>query len=381
VSQIIEAIEGIATSFETFKKTSDARLAELAKRLDEVDERREQKEALLDRPSARATRRELRPEHKVFHHFAKTGKIDPEAKSMSIAGGAADGQAFVPEIIADEIISQALAVSEIAGYVKRTPVSSSDYVRLVNKRGATASWSSETGTRNATATPQLREIRPTHGELYAVCSVTNWLLNDSKFDVAAFIAENVRDQFATALDAAIYNGDGSNKPTGIFNTSPSSSSDFSSPERNPAAIQYVTSTGDAANDVVDLLFALKPAYRRNARFAMSSTVLATLRKLRDSNGSGFLWQQNLSQGIDAPDGLLVGKPVTTWENMPSTYSTSPMGFKVLCGDWKAGYELTEIGPMTVLRDPYTTKGSTVFYFAQRFGGKIVDNNALKVLRA
>ena len=45
------------------------------------------------------------------------------------------------------------------------------------------------------------------------------------------------------------------------------------------------------------------------------------------------------------------------------------------------YELTEIGPMSILRDPYTVKGKTLFYIAQRFGGRVVDGNALKVLLA
>lgn len=265
--------------------------------------------------------------------------------------------------------------------MRRTQVDTSDYARLVNLRGQAAAWSSEVGTRSNTATLQFREVRPTHGELYSVVPVSNWLLNDSKFNLPAMISANASDQFAKALDAALYDGDGTDKPTGIFNTPPVTTADFASPLRNAAALQYIDTTGDAANDIVDLYFTLAPEYRRNARFAMSSGVLADIRKLRDSNGSGFLWQQNLAQGIDAQDGLLVGRPVNTWEDLPATYATSPQGFKVLCGDFAAGYELIEIGPMTIIRDPYTVKGKTLFYLYQRFGGKIVDNNAIKVLSA
>ena len=148
---------------------------------------------------------------------------------MSIAGGAAAGEAMVPEFIADEILDQALGMSQIAKHVRRTKVSSGDYVRLVNLRGQAAAWTSETGTRSATNSLQLREVRPTHGELYSVVVVSNWLLNDSKFNVGELIMRNAADQFSKALDAAIYNGDGSNKPTGIFNTAPSISDDFPRP--------------------------------------------------------------------------------------------------------------------------------------------------------
>ena len=152
--------------------------------------------------------------------------------------------------------------------------------------------------------------------------------------------------------------------------------------RNANAIQYVLTGGDSANDVISLYFKLKTEYRRNAQFACSSGALAALRKLRDSNGGGFLWQQNMAQGIDAPEGLLCGRPVFTWEDMNASLSTSPItSNKLLVGDFQAGYELTEIGPMSVLRDPYSTHGKTAFYVAQRFGGKLTDSNALKVLRA
>jgi HK97 family phage major capsid protein len=208
------------------------------------------------------------------------------------------------------------------------------------------------------------------------------LLNDSKFDVAGLITRNAADQFSKALDASIYNGDGSNKPTGVFTNEPVATEDFASPLRDSGTIQYVASSADLANDVISLYFTLKTEYRRNARFACSSGTLAALRKLRDTDGSGYLWQHNLSQAIDAPDGLLVGRPVTTWEDMSATLTSSPEAAdKLLVGDFDAGYELVEIGGMTILRDPYSVKGKTSFYIAQRFGGKITDANALKVLRA
>jgi HK97 family phage major capsid protein len=64
--------------------------------------------------------------------------------------------------------------------------------------------------------------------------------------------------------------------------------------------------------------------------------------------------------------LLFGRAVFTWEDMRATVSTSPQApNRILFGDFAAGHGLTEIGPMTILRDPYSTKGKTVFYLAQR----------------
>ena len=37
--------------------------------------------------------------------------------------------------------------------------------------------------------------------------------------------------------------------------------------------------------------------------------------------------------------------------------------------------------MTIIRDPFTVKGKTPFYIAQQCGGRLVDNDSIKVLKA
>ena len=85
--------------------------------------------------------------------------------------------------------------------------------------------------------------------------------------------------------------------------------------------------------------------------------------------------------MDAPDGLLVGRPVVTWDDLPSSYTNSPLNCPVLCGDFNLGYEISEIGSMTVILDQVTVKGKTLVYLYARFGGIVTDNNAIKAIRA
>ena len=105
----------------------------------------------------------------------------------------------------------------------------------------------------------------------------------------------------------------------------------------------------------------------------------TASQLRDTSGSGFLWQQNLSASIDAPDGLLLGRPVVTTEDM-AVVAASPTNFSILCGDFRAGYELVRIGGLSIVRDEVTTPGKIKLYMPQRFGGRLVDNDAIKALK-
>lgn len=314
-------------------------------------------------------------ELKAFGEFLRTG----ESKEMSINGGASAGGAMVPEVIADQIVNRAIAKSRLSSIVRNTVSPSGDYVRLMNLRGATASWSAETETRSGTSTPELREVRPTSGELYSLPTITRWLAEDSQFDVARFVADNVADTFSKSIENAILLGDGSNKPTGILNTTPVATDDGASPQRDADAIEYIAGTTELADDIISLFFSVKPEYRPNGMWLMSSATLATVRKLRDANGSGFLWQESLGQSIDAPDGTLLGRPVVLSEYMPAE-GESPANFPIAFGDFDLAYELVRLGPMTMIRDDITTKGKISYYTAQRFAGRLVDNDAIKVLQ-
>lgn len=370
--KILGAIEKFDRAFDTFAKSANERFDALQNRVESI-------ESLADRPTG--LRREHTAQMKALDEFARSGRgLEAETKEMSIAGGASAGEALVPEFINDTIINKALGTGKISSIVRSTKASTGDYVRLLNLRGQSASWSSETGTRSATNSLELREIRPTHGELYANVTVTNWLLQDSKFDVASMIMENAAAQFARSLETSIISGDGSNKPTGLLANTPTTSADDASPQRAQDVLRYIAGTDDLSADIVGLYFDLKPEYRPNATFVMSSPSLGTVRKLRDTSGSGFLFQERLAGAIDAPDGTILGKACITCEDL-STIGNSPQVFGLLVGDFMQGYEIVQYGGMTIVRDPYSVKGKTSFYIAARFGGRIVDNDAIRVLAA
>jgi len=195
----------------------------------------------------------------------------------------------------------------------------------------------------------------------------------------ALVTQNAVEQFGRAVETAVLSGTGSNQPTGILNSTPTITDDAGSPRRGADVIEKVVGTGDLADNIVSLYFTLRPEYRRNASFVMSSATLAAVRKLRDSSGSGYLFQTRLDGAVDAGDGTLLGKPVYTCEDLASYGDGSQQVNCILCGDFQQGYELITIGGMSVIRDPYSTHGKTSFYLAQRFGGRLTDNDAIKIL--
>ena len=55
-------------------------------------------------------------------------------------------------------------------------------------------------------------------------------------------------------------------------------------------------------------------------------------------------------------------------------------FPVALGDWSRAYLIVAYNQMAVITDPYTTKGQTYLYFSRRYGGDILNDEAVKLLK-
>lgn len=428
MSEIMQAIDKIGQGFEQFKKVNDARLDEeakgnaaraaelsamlekiggdlteqvkarqiLEKRLATLSERQEIIEALNDRPRASVQDR-IRSEHKdllfrwirsrgtdegALRDYEELRRKSLEVKDVLIGTNASGGFAL-PEEILRTVDSMLLKISDIVGVVKNIRVGTSDYKELLSINGAGYAWSSETGSRSGTAAPTLRERLPTWGELYAYPQASNWSLQDLFFDVAQWLVDSLTEAFSLGLSGAIWNANGSSKPTGIINTAPVTTADYTSPMRSAEALQYVpitahsspfTTAGFGADDILTLVYTLNRRYRPNAKFAMNTLAQAAARKLKDTTGQ-YLWQPSLQSG--QPDRLL-GYEVITFEEMGNP--TSVNGFPVAFGDFMAGYILVTRADVELIRDNVTTPGYTKFYVNRRYGGIIKNNDAIKLLK-
>ena len=428
MSEIMQAIEAVGKSFADLKETNERMLAEeragnevrakelktaldkisdelganvkakelLEKRLATMQDRIEIVEALNDRPRA-TIQDKIRSEHKdLFLRWIRSGGTDRDAemkarelaekarevKDVSIGTTTAGGFAL-PEEISRAIDVLVLKQSAIVANVKNVQVGTQDYKELVTQLDNTAAWSTETGSRSATTTPQLRERAPTWGELYALPKASNWSLEDLMFNVEQWLMDASAEQFAYALSTAIYNGNGSGKPTGMFNGAPVTTDDYASPERAHAVLEYIpitspsspfTSSGLTAKTLIDLVYQLRAPYRNGAQFAMNSVTQGHVRKMTDSQGQ-FLWQPSLQMG--QPDRLL-GYPVFTWEDLGNP--TTGNAYAAVFGDFRRAYTLATRSGIQIIRDQVTAPGFTNFYVSRRYGGCVTNNNAVKVAK-
>ena len=425
---LIEAVEGIGKSFEEFKKVNDQRLAEeaagniarakelsdtlekisaelsnhqknkevLEKRLASQAERLEIVEALNDRPG-KTVQDKIKDKHlelflkwirsggrdgNVYQEYKELANKSLEHKEVLIGTNLAGGFAL-PEIIGREVEKLILKFSDIVAEVKNIQVGSSDYKELVSIHGAASSWAAEGGTRSEGNTPNLRERAPTWGELYAYPKASNEALEDIFFNVVDWLTQDIADGQAVALSQAIFNGNGSARPTGMTNATLVTTDDYASPMRAAAAFEYIpitspsspfTSSGITADSLIDLQSLLRRGYQPNAKFAMNSITRGHVRKMKDTNGQ-YLWQPSVQAGT--PD-MLLGKPVVIWEELGNP--TTSAAFAVAYGDFRRAYLLCTRSGLTVTQEGFTTPGYTKFYVRRRYGGCPLNNDAAKFLK-
>lgn len=294
-----------------------------------------------------------------------------------------DGGWTVPVQVDRIIQNQMIELSPLRRVSSIVSVSTAQYQRLINRRGATSGWVGEREARDETENPVLGLITPPMGEIYAQPEITQRLLDDSAFNLADFLSENVSDEFALQEGAAFVRGDGVEKPRGYLTYPTATTGDASRPF---GTLQYVPtgvasaiadSTHNGVDVLIDLVHSLKPSYRvgEGVGWMMNSTTAAALRKLKTiGDTENYLWQPSTIEG--QPDRLL-GYPIYEDEQMDDVGAGK---FPIAFGNWKKGYVIVDRHELRLLRDPYTKKGWVKFYFTKRVGGSVTDTNAIKLLK-
>lgn len=394
MSEVINAIEKISDGFDDYKKVSE-------KKLDQLTDRLEQIEAMSDRPGKAGGAGDFGPEQREYKGvfldwIRKPGdgrcrsRLDDAQhelgkKDVSIGSNPAGGYAL-PEEIARQIEKRERQLNPFRELVRVDRCSTNDYKALVSMGDGTAGWVSETGTRTATDSPTLRERAPTFGEQYAYPTTTQWALDDVFFNVQEWLVNEVADEWASQEATAIISGNGSDKPTGILASNPTSTDDHGSPMRNANVIEYVplpaaasspfTTTAPTVDQLIDLIGTVKERYLADASgvaFVMHRLTAARLRKQKTTDGQ-YLWQDSLQAGQPA---TLLGYKVLTCDAMPTVAANA---FPVLFGNFKRGYLLVDRVGMRILPNPYSVPGKVSYYCSRRIGGCVLSNDAIKAAK-
>lgn len=298
--------------------------------------------------------------------------IELQGKSMS-TGSDPDGGYAVPEYLdqAVEILeSEASAIVRLARTVN---TDGPTYKKVVSLRGTTSGWVGETDARPETSTPKLSIIEINVGELYANPKLTQGMIDDAMFDAEGFISTEIGEEFSDQLAAALFSGDGVNKPAGILTKTITAEADN---DRAFGTLQYVESAGAAAitfDDLKNLKSSLRAKYRTGAAWIMNDNTALVLSKIKDANGD-YIWRDAVT---DADADTLFGYRVEIDENAPDIGAGA---YPVLFANLARGYYIVRRKGHLLLRDPYTSKPYVNFYTTERVGGDVVNSQAIKLLK-
>lgn len=320
-------------------------------------------------------------EHKsAFETYMRDGQETRlktlEQKAMS-SGTAADGGYLVPEQLETDILRRITALSPIRSIASNRKISGASYRRPVVTVNPDADWEGETDARSTPTNAMKFEMREVKiFELSALPAVTQTLLDDAAVNIGEILAEEVETVFAEKESAAFLSGNGTSQPQGLLKGTIHGTLDDTGLSigsiKTGQAGAFPSSNG--SDLLISLIYGVKTAIRRNARFLFNRRTQAAIRKLKDGQGN-YIWQPPAAAGADPS---LMGFPVTEAEHMPDMTAASDP-YAIAFGDFHRGYMVVDRVGISVLRDPYTSKPNVLFYITKRVGGGIMDFDAYKLL--
>lgn len=194
-------------------------------------------------------------------------------------------------------------------------------------------------------------------KLHVAIKVTEELLYDNAFGLENYIINQFGKALANAEEDAFLNGDGVGKPLGLFAAS------------GGGQIAETLTATIKADDIINLVYALKRPYRKNASFIMNDKNIAAIRKLKDNNGA-YIWQPSAQAG--EPDRLF-GYPVHT-----SAYAPEDA---IAFGDYKY-YNIGDRGTRSFkqLTELFAGNGMIGYVAKERVDGKLILPEAVQILK-
>jgi HK97 family phage major capsid protein len=255
---------------------------------------------------------------------ALSHKKQMEARTM-VVGTPSAGGFFVPteklgffDSLFAKSVLDAVGVQKLTGLTAFTDLPGFS-------TAVTSSWVSETGTQNPDdATVVNRSLSPKL--LSSATNISRQLMIQTNNTIESYILNNIMKSMYSALEAAVINGDGSNKPTGILGTANISTVSMGTNGAAPtlAKILELIQVVETAN-----------ADTTNAKFLINPKLVAKLKQTVIDNGSGAMILA-YNQYFGGVQNVIDGYPTFSTTNVPSNLnqgSSTGVSSSMIFGDF------------------------------------------------
>ena len=267
----------------------------------------------------------------------------------------ADGGYLVPEEYDHRLIDVLTEENIMRGIATKITTSGEHKINIAATKPA-AAWIEEGEALSFGDATFEQKILDAH-KLHVAIKITEELLYDNAFGLENYIITEFGKALANAEEDAFLNGDGVGKPLGLFAAS------------GGGQIAETLTSAVKADDIINLVYALKRPYRKNASFIMNDKNIAAIRKLKDNNGA-YIWQPSAQAG--EPDRLF-GYPVHT-----SAYAPEDA---IAFGDYKY-YNIGDRGTRSFkqLTELFAGNGMIGYVAKERVDGKLILPEAVQILK-
>jgi HK97 family phage major capsid protein len=370
---------------------AQTKIESMEEELKSMKEANEELEAKAAAPAfitpAETEKKELESRQKdvneFLNSFARKDDHDTQTKAanLQISTDSQGGYAL-PEELRQEIIMLEHEMSPLRQEVSVRSADTTDVKQLVSVGGAASGWVGETAARGNTGSPELAQRIATFGEVYANPIAYQHVLEDAFFDVQSWLMGEVARQFAEEEGVAFLSGNGTDKPVGILNGLTLTAS---------GAADDVNGTFEVINDGVDgalgatdtaiidnlrnVILSVKTGYLPGSKWMMNRATHNVLASLQDANGQYYINRDV----ANAAGTRFLGYDIVINEDMADIPATTGNAAPILFGNFKRSYQVVDRVGVSMLRDPYTTKGAVQFYTRKRVGSMLLDVSALKVV--
>lgn len=277
-------------------------------------------------------------------------------------GADPDGGFLVPDEFENQLIQKLQEANVLWTISHVIQTNSGEHKIPVVASEGTAAWLDEEAAYTESNT-RFSQVSMAAHKLGTLIKVSEELLNDSAFDLMAYLSDEFGRRLGNAEEQAFLTGTGTNQPTGIL-------TDTNGTSAGSTAAKTDTLTFD---DLIDLFYSLKAPYRQNAVFLMSDDTIKTIRKLKDKNDQ-YVWQPSVQAG--QPDRIL-NCPVYTSPYMPNLAAGNK---PILFGDFNYYWIADRQGrTFKRLNKLYAVTGQVGFLGSQRVDAKVILPAAIKTL--
>lgn len=331
----------------------EARDAELAKAVSSP---------ITEKPSGAVREKTGRASDAYKEDFACILRGKPVLHNVLSTSPDVDGGYLVPEEFETQIVT-GLEETNVIRSIAKVITTSAERKIPIAATHSIAQWTLENAAYTE-SNPTFDQKTVDSFKLTDLVKVSVELLQDSYFDLEAYIVQEFARAFGAAEEEAFCIGTGTGQPTGIFNAT----------NGGHVGVNAGSATAITLDNLLDLIYALKAPYRKNAKFLMKDTTVSAIRKLKDNNGA-YLWQPSVQ--ANQPDKLL------GYDLYTSPYAPEPAAgaLPIAFGDFH-NYWIADRTGRTVqkLIELYAGNGQVGFIATERVDGKIILPEGIQLMK-